>query len=551
MLKLPTLRIESLSLDLRSLALFRVGLALYCLCTALDQAGLLSALYSDAGVLPRALLMGQPDAVAGRLQPLALNGSALFVQLLWLLGLLAGLALLLGYRARLAGGVLFLCTLALINRNPYAALPQDTLAVCLLFWTPWLPLGARWSLDAALATTSAPTEHAHVSWAGAAFSVQIVCALLAGAWLRMQDPAWNAGTALEQLLASGHGISPLAPLLAGQTWLLRPLTQAGHYLLGYGPLLLVLPYLTAPARSWLLPLLLVLALLWGLLAGGGGLTLAALLALLGPGLWQRLARRHTLGQGLQIYFDGDCAFCRGACRALAHFLILPQAQCLPAQDSPRAWRLVEANGSWVVIDADAQAHLRWSAFVLLLRRSPLAAWLAPLAARLTRPGDALYDAVVRQRARIGRLLHGLLRPRRVHFVPGRWPQGLALLVGLAVLASNLGVTQPADPLLRLLRLDQRWELYAPPVQGPPGQFQAWLSRDAGPEAPLPLPQGPRWDRYHAQLGRERAPALLARYAQGLCAGLSGEASVRLGYLVRNRSAGGLEQQVLGRYPCQR
>jgi hypothetical protein len=524
MRKLPSLQITSLSLDLRSLALFRVGLALYCLYGAGAQLGLLGALYSDAGVLPRTLLMALPEAVSGRLQPLALSGSVLLAQLTWLLGVGAALALLLGYRARLAGGLLFLCSLALINRNPYAALPLDGLLVCLLFWVPWLPVGARWSLDAALSTTPPPEDSRHLSSAGAGFIVQIICALLAGGWLRAQDPAWADGNVL---------------------------LQAGHYLLGLGPLLLVLPGLAPLARRWLLPLLLALVLGYGLLRDGGlaWLTACALLALADERCWDWLGRRHALGEGLQIYFDGDCRFCRAACRVLAHFLILPGARCLPAQDSPRAQRLVEANGSWVVIDRDEQAYLKWSAFVMLLRRSPLLAWLAPLAARLGRPGDALYDAVVRQRARIGQVLRGVLAEREVHFVPGRWAQPLVLLVALAVLTSNLGVVQPADPLLRLLRLDQDWQVYAPPRGPAPGEFQAWLSRAGGPEAPLTLPQDPRWTRYHAFLGRERPAPLLARYAEALCQEAGSDTSVRLGYLLPSSTGSGLEQQVLGRYPC--
>src|SRR5262249_47318448 len=108
-------------------------------------------------------------------------------------------------------------------------------------------------------------------------------------------------------------------------------------------------------------------------------SLASLTTLLGGWFWDWRARvneaRHPMGP--RIFYDRDCGFCLKSCFLFKTFLVLPRATITPAQDWQRAKALLEANYSWVVIDEEDRAHLKWSAFVALVRVSPVFGWLWP------------------------------------------------------------------------------------------------------------------------------------------------------------------------------
>jgi len=151
--------------------------------------------------------------------------------------------------------------------------------------------------------------------------------------------------------------------------------------------------------------------------------------------------------------------------------VLPRAQVAPAQDDPRAKALLEANYSWVIIDHDDHAYLKWPAFVVLLRRSPLFAWLGRLlgASLFVRPGNAVYDFVGRHRGAFGKLSGALLPFREVRFETARAWQWLAGFMTIAVLAWNLcsirvlpnWLYAQLTPPFYLLRIDQLWDMFAP------------------------------------------------------------------------------------------
>ncbi|MEM6985856.1 MAG: hypothetical protein AAF499_04885, partial [Pseudomonadota bacterium] len=136
------------ALDLRSVALFRVGLAVAVLSDLLYRASDLSAFYTDAGVLPRTVLREAINAQPVSLH--ALSGGAGLQIGLFVLCALAALALLIGYRSQLAAFVCWALMLSLHQRNPLLLQGGDDLLVILLFFGFLLPLGARFGIDAAL-----------------------------------------------------------------------------------------------------------------------------------------------------------------------------------------------------------------------------------------------------------------------------------------------------------------------------------------------------------------------------------------------------------------
>ena len=548
-MKLPPRLPQSLfGTDLRSLALFRATLGAVLFADLCSRLGNVAAFYSDAGVLPRAALSGERWRIALHLA----NGQPWFAAALLVLEALAALALLLGWRTRLATLLCFLLQASLLNRNELVLLPGDTLLVCLLFWGLFLPLQARWSVDASLSETAAPADE-HRSWASAGLLLQLVSVYFFGAVLQSGPEWWPEGSALWYALQADTYATPLARWLSTYPDLLHALSLGLWLLQWLLPLLAFAPLLRRPLR-FLALLSLTLLQLGALLCLHLGLTpwvmLAALTILADGWIWDALdrrAQRRERARGalpLRIYYDRDCGFCLKMCLLLQTFLLLPRAQIAPAQDQARARALLEANYSWVIIDHDDHAFLKWPAFVLLLRRSPLLAWLGwLLSGRWAVPiGNTVYDFVGRHRGAFGKLSAALLPRRRVRFETGPAAQAVAGLALLLVLVWNLAAVHWLPPLaqhllrppLRLLRLDQEWTLFAPapPRESGwfvlPGELADGSQRDLlRPELPAPGYERPR-DAPSAESGSR-----WQRYRESLMARPSGE-----------------ETQLYGRYECR-
>ena len=78
-----------------------------------------------------------------------ISGSWVWALLLHLVAAGAAMALLLGYRTRLATLISFVLLVSLHNRAPLMLQGGDNLLLLMVFWSIFLPLGARFSMDAA------------------------------------------------------------------------------------------------------------------------------------------------------------------------------------------------------------------------------------------------------------------------------------------------------------------------------------------------------------------------------------------------------------------
>lgn len=489
------------AIDLRSLALLRLLLAVALLANLLSQLPDWLAFYSDAGVLPRDIAVRTDGSE--RFSLYFASGTAAFVFALWLTQCLAALALLFGWHTRTAIALSWLLLLSLQSRNPLVLNAADAWLATLLFWGLWLPLSARAAFDASLSSHSPPTESRYQSWAAAALRLNVLALLL----------------------------YPLFDDAATLAVLLHP--------------------------AW------------------GGIVLLAALAALVPGFaWDAVGRGLTLGRGLRVYHDAECAFCRQFCRLLCALLMLPRAEVAPSRDSARAESLRQAHDSWVVIDAAGTAHLKFAAFAAILKASFLSWPLGRLLAldALQPSGDRLYDRVVRHRARLGAMSAWLLRERSIAFLPGRLRRAAALAALLAWIAWIPGSAPWLDAPLQWLRLDVRLaELTTPPpasdgwgmISGRlvDGREVDVLRATAAPDyrrPPAPPAGADRWHDlrirlWHAQYADQRAD-----YAQYLCRWRNRDVPIEQRLLslrlVRMLETGEgrdarAEQQVLLRHDC--
>lgn len=223
-------------IDRRALAAFRIALGTVLLLDLVLRSRSLVAFYTDAGVLPRSTLTALYPVV-GRLSLHALSGAVwLQVVLVGLAGC-AALAVLVGYRTRLATAISLLLLLSLHARNPLVLNAGDSLLRQLLFWSLFLPLGARWGVDARRGSGS---PHQVVSLATAAVLLQVVVVYAVNAAVKLRGGRWLEGTALQYVFSLDRFTILLGDVIAELPWLLATLERGWLAMLVLSPLLLIL-----------------------------------------------------------------------------------------------------------------------------------------------------------------------------------------------------------------------------------------------------------------------------------------------------------------------
>ena len=240
--------VEILGADLRSLAAFRILLALLVLADLANRATDLFAHYSDAGVLSRTVLIEEvlnPSKFSLNL----INGQPFFQALLFGAAALAALGMLAGYRTRLMTIIVWALLLSIQWRNPLVLGAGDILLHLLLFWGILLPLGAYWSVDRALKAAPPRLSMHFLSFATVGLFMQIALMYWFTAILKTGEEWRVEGTALYYALSIDQISTPVGSLLYQFPELLRVMTFGTLALEAFGPLLLFSPFFTGPVRT--------------------------------------------------------------------------------------------------------------------------------------------------------------------------------------------------------------------------------------------------------------------------------------------------------------
>lgn len=494
---------ELFGIDLRSLALFRFTLGLVLFVVLCRDFADVTAFYTDLGILPRAWAI-ESDSF-NRISLYFLNGQRWFVVALLTLQAVFALMFMLGWRTRLATVVSFVLWISLINRNPLVLIGGDVLMACLLFWAMFLPLGARYSVDVATASNPPPVENRYLSWATLAMLLQVASVYFFSSQLKSGAEWYPKFTAVYYALSLDRYATPFGQWLLQFPDLLQALSAFVWWLELLGPILIFVPFFNRYLRLLLLLLFVAMHIGFKLCLELGHfpfVSLASWTLFVGGWIWDALDTRQQRRETtpLRIYYDRDCGFCLKSVLLIQQFLLLKRAQIAPAQNVPRAKALLEANYSWVIIDSDEQAYMKWQAFTIMLKHSPVLGWLWPLARSkvLTGPGDAMYDWVGRHRAGFGQLSATLLPLREVQYDLSQfWLRTAAVFIVLAF-CWNLttikvlpeGIAKVLAPPLRILRIDQTWSQFAP----------APIKEDGWMVVPAKLADGSEIDLLHPYRG---------------------------------------------------
>lgn len=392
------------AIDTRSLALFRIAMALLLLVDLAVRFTDLNAMYTDDGMFSRAEICRRATTIWNWSFHFG-GGSWGYQAVLFAISAALALALLVGFETRLAVIGSWLMLVSLHHRVPPILSGAENLHRMLLFWAMFLPLGAVWSVDAwrakGRATGSTQTSvHSVLSVASAAILLQMGLMYLFSAIFK-SNPVWVHGEALAGILAHDFYASPTAAyllkfprLLTGMTWI----TLALEWL---APLLLFFPRATAQVRLWIIAALALMHLGIGICLEVGlfsYVALAGLTLFLPKEFWNSgLLARFLPGPRIENTLKGGQQTLnyavQGVCLVLLIYVLAVNINSLPSRPlaplEPERWRpftrglglaqmwgmfgSVPSRDGWYV----AKAKLRDGSEVDLLRGGAPVDWEKP------------------------------------------------------------------------------------------------------------------------------------------------------------------------------
>lgn len=495
---------EIFGFDLRSLALFRIGLALVVLVDLCVRFSQVTAHYSEVGVLP---LESLPKVSASPFywSIFALSDSVLVQSILFIAAIAIALLLLIGYHTRLATIATWALIVSLHHRNPLLLFAADDVIRAVLFWAMFLPLGACYSVESALNTNPNPLPKRVVSAATIALMIQICYIYMwSAAFKTKSETWWPDGTAVYYALSyDQYGTAFAGFLLSLPQQFLKILTFSALIFEWVGPLLIFIPFRNSFFKIVAIISFILLHIGFGLSFHLGifpFLSITHWLPLIPSVVWDWGQKRikNPEREGLRINYDRDCGFCKKVVYLLRTFLILPGTPLLVAQDNPSVYEDMVAQNSWVVEDWQGKRYFKWSAITYIVSLSPIFWFLAPI---LRLPpfmagGTRIYEWIASHRRFMGNFTKPLkFRPLTIKsslplnilaifflLLTSIW--NLRSFVRQSVIRGDLNtpLVQSLDRLLtrrtfntidilaRVTRLDQYWTIFAPS----PPRDDAWF-----------------------------------------------------------------------------
>jgi hypothetical protein len=211
-----------MTLDLRSLAAFRIAIGTVLSADALLRTRDFGLMFGTDGMFPPDVLRRHfGDAWSWSLG-LLLDADWWNASVLALEGI-AGASLALGFHTRLATCTAWIAVVSVVQRTLPASNAGDPLLACLLFWGMFLPLGAVWSVDAARRRDGDALPEPASRLASSALLLQIAAVYFSAGLAKFND-TWLSGDAVSYALSVHDHGSYLGSRLAGFTPFTRLVT---------------------------------------------------------------------------------------------------------------------------------------------------------------------------------------------------------------------------------------------------------------------------------------------------------------------------------------
>jgi hypothetical protein len=254
-----------LMVDRRTLGFTRILLGSYLIFDLVRRTPDWLAMFSDQGVLPAHMSLFKPQGDNLSLFHAFSTSGELWA--LWAFGLCAYVALLFGYKTKVAQVVSLLFVTAMNGRVLLIENGGYVIQNLLLLWTCFLPLGERFSLDALFASMSrrregsaealndrAPMDNPRQSDPVLSLAVLAILLQLSALYyfnvIHKTGPAWKDGTAVHYVLYNDRMATPFVPYVRDYlpTWLVIFLTKCTMFFEAALPLCLLSPLAVTWAR---------------------------------------------------------------------------------------------------------------------------------------------------------------------------------------------------------------------------------------------------------------------------------------------------------------
>jgi hypothetical protein len=229
-----------------ALALARIGFGAVLFASLVDPLRNAPAFYSDQGFLPRSKMF---DLVrSSHYSIFDASGVPAVATLLVVAAMVAALAFTVGYRTRLATFASFVLVSGLAERNLYVCDGHDTVNRVMLAWFLFVPMGARYSVDAVLRRRQGlPPEACRWRLPAVLAQFQVAWVYFDACLSKLQVPAWRSGTAVGEVLFS-HAARPLGVTLRDVAPFVRWATYGTLAFEGLFLLLVISPLATVALR---------------------------------------------------------------------------------------------------------------------------------------------------------------------------------------------------------------------------------------------------------------------------------------------------------------
>ena len=422
---------RSFTLDVRSLAAFRIGLGLVVLADGILRGRDIALMFAPDGFFPPDVVRafhGTPAAWS-----LALAGDAAW----WgpavvAAEAVAGICLALGAWSRWSTIAAWALVISVVHRTPPATNAGDMWLIAMLFWSSFLPLGAVWSIDARRQFAGRMPPSAACSVASAALLIQIATVYL-GAGLAKCNASWLSGEAMKHALSVHDHGNRLGMALSRLDWLSAPMTWLVVAVELVSPFVLIAVPATRVRIGLVVAFLLFHAAIQATMSIGlfAAIGITAWLAVVPAGAWNALRFAAPPGPvvGLPSWAARSCAAALAlAAISFAHFwgllgrdpLPRPVAAGITAVGVSQEWsmfgevprqeqwiygRAVLADGAVVDLLRDgvplgvdppdggfwSLPHHRWHKFFWVLPRPHVRVFGGPAAAALARRWNERHD----------------------------------------------------------------------------------------------------------------------------------------------------------------
>lgn len=234
---------DIVSIDLRSLGFFRIFLGAIVISDLIVRAFYLKAHYSDYGVLPRKVLM-DCCSKSFHISIHMLSGEVWVQAVIFILAGICAFLFMVGYRSRLMAFLCLIFAVGLQMRNPIVLNSGDNLYRLMLFFSIFLPVGARFSVDNLLDRHPDRNvlSNKYSSIATVGFLIQVILIYLITGIHKVPGAEWQNGTAIYYVMNAELFSSPLGQVLLDFPNLMKMMTHVTLWVELYGWILIFIPF---------------------------------------------------------------------------------------------------------------------------------------------------------------------------------------------------------------------------------------------------------------------------------------------------------------------